>query len=522
MITNVNTEAALAAALGIAKSGDVIQLAPGTYRDVAIAGLRFADDVTITSQDSDRPAVFTGLRVKQSSGLTFENLEFRVSGNSVFVVTGSEDVHFSDISMHGSMDGNPKNDGEGLLLRDSSNVSVSGSEFQQLHWGVGHSNVEGLRIAGNDFHDIRMDGVRGGGSSNVEVSGNSFRDFDPKPNDHFDAIQFWTTNTTASAHDILIADNLFIRGSGGAAQGIFMRDEVGGLPFLNVTITGNLISGGTYNGISVNNARNVMVADNIVQGYSDRLSWIALKNVDGAVLEDNMATKVTFLDSTNITQAGTTLLAPAGDLGVAAKAAWDALQGAAGLAIEGTAASDLLFGANGDDTLDGVSGADTLVGGTGDDTYMIGAKATVTEFGDGGVDTVRTSVAFVLPNHVENLVLTGAKAIAARGNALGNQIVGNEGANVLYGWGGSDTLTGGAGADTFYFARKGGADVITDFGAGGDHDAIDASALFSAGSHATLKRAGDDVSITFSTGESILVENVRLGELQAVATGWII
>lgn len=159
----------------------------------------------------------------------------------------------------------------------------------------------------------------------------------------------------------------------------------------------------------------------------------------------------------------------------------------AGDSLEGLAGNDYLLGGQGNDTLDGGIGVDCMVGGYGDDIFYVdNANDVVSEkFSDGGNDTVYASVSYsldqngtvnpsnfngmtplgnsVLPalepaggatgNYIENLVLTGVKAINGTGNDLDNVITGNKAANVLDGKAGIDTLVGGAGADTYIVDR---------------------------------------------------------------------
>lgn len=91
----------------------------------------------------------------------------------------------------------------------------------------------------------------------------------------------------------------------------------------------------------------------------------------------------------------------------------------------------------------------------------------VTENSDEGIDTVLSSVSYVLTDNVENLNLVGNGALTGSGNALDNLLVGNDGANALYGGSGDDTLTGGAGDDLLLFAiSDSGIDSVADFADG--------------------------------------------------------
>lgn len=545
---NVVDTSSLNAALKAAKAGDTILLSSGSYA-LSVSGLKFAADVTIASANPDRPAVITGLSIKDSAGLTLRDLDLSASGagsGHPFVVYRSQDIHLERLSVHGSLDGNPHNDGKGLLIRESRDVSVTDSEFQDLAEGVAHIDSFGLTIAQNTFHHLTYDGVRGGGSSNVTISGNLFRDFFPKGGDHPDAIQFWTTNTTTSAKNIVITDNAFVRGEGAAAQGIFIRDQVGSLPYENVTITGNVVAGGMYHGVSIIGARNVVIEDNIAQGFPGMKSWVRLSKVDGGTVTGNAANEVILVDTRNVVSADNELLPLATDNGAWALARWNRPDGVGdapvtaappgGLQLFGDTAANTLSGGAGADTLDGGGGADMLTGGLGDDVFVASSNARVVELADGGVDLVRAHGAFVLPAHVERLELLGSKSAVGYGNHLDNILLGNAGGNLmrgqsgadtidgrggddrLFGDGGDDRLTGGPGRDVFVFERGGGRDTVTDFGAG---DAIDASALLQAGARVTMTATAAGLNIAFSTGESIVLSGRTVDDLQSTATGWI-
>jgi len=162
-----------------------------------------------------------------------------------------------------------------------------------------------------------------------------------------------------------------------------------------------------------------------------------------------------------------------------------------------------LVGLPGDDTLFGGTGADLMRGGIGNDVYYVDSVDDLVEeayrnnssgyedVGYGGIDTVHTNLlAYVLPDHVENLVLgetTWPEAVMwdaansptagvrkAYGNDLVNTITGGEGSEWLVGSTG-DVLIGGGGKDTLEGA--GGAPARMEGGAGDDvYLGIDSSA----------------------------------------------
>jgi Ca2+-binding RTX toxin-like protein len=145
----------------------------------------------------------------------------------------------------------------------------------------------------------------------------------------------------------------------------------------------------------------------------------------------------------------------------------------------GNAASNMLIGGAGADRLDGGAGADLMHGGSGNDTYVVDHAGDVVNESDGdGYDTVMSSISFSLADGVhavgaiENLMLTGSKAINATGSGLDNVLMGNGAANVLIGAGGADWLDGGGGVDTAsYVSSASGVSVSLALGTGLGGDA---------------------------------------------------
>ena len=297
---NVSTTSELLQALKNAKGGETILLAPGSYAGVGFSNINPASGVTIRSADDSKPAVIEHINISGSSNLNFQSMEFYADPAKdlyAFRVSASTNISFDNLDVHGTLNGSPADDTSGFLIRESSGISITNSEFQQLAFAVGFLNTNDILVQGNNFHDVRADGVRFGGSSNVVIDRNTFTSFHPAGDDHPDAIQFWTVNTTASAHNITISNNVITRGDGAQMQGIFLNDELGNRPYIDVTISNNLMVGTMYHGISVTNAQNLKVLDNQVHAYSDMKSWIQVRNSAGVEVTGNEAYQ--FLNTNN-------------------------------------------------------------------------------------------------------------------------------------------------------------------------------------------------------------------------------
>ncbi|MBA4010701.1 MAG: hypothetical protein C0481_02435 [Phenylobacterium sp.] len=289
----------------------------------------FDSAVTIASKDPDKPATLTGLTVNGSQGLTFSNLHMDFSSPWTVwnaQVVDSKNIVLNNLDFHGSMNGNPADDQNALLIRNSTGVKVTGSEFQEFSHGVSMMNSNDVRIEGNSFHDLRSDGVMSAGTSKVQVIGNTFTDFYPANGDHPDAIQFLTRGTTAKAHDILVSDNLIMRGDGGIIQGVFITDQIG-LGYDRVTVSDNVIVGGMYNGIMVSRANGLVIDGNIVAAYGDQKSWIRVSDTTNAQLTDNEAQSYVLQGNTNLTQKGDTILQALSADQIANLTKWLAAQG---------------------------------------------------------------------------------------------------------------------------------------------------------------------------------------------------
>jgi serralysin len=138
------------------------------------------------------------------------------------------------------------------------------------------------------------------------------------------------------------------------------------------------------------------------------------------------------------------------------------LTGAKNVGGNGNTLANEIVGNGGDNFIDGKTGADRMVGGDGNDTYFVDNIAdTVIEANSdlAQIDTVNTTVNYILKPTLENLNMLGTSSISASGNNRVNVMTGNSGANSLNGQGGADRMTGGDGKDV-YFVESAGDKVI--------------------------------------------------------------
>ncbi|MFM9844211.1 MAG: beta strand repeat-containing protein [Dongiaceae bacterium] len=143
--------------------------------------------------------------------------------------------------------------------------------------------------------------------------------------------------------------------------------------------------------------------------------------------------------------------------------------------IEGRGGNDWLIGNEGNDTLNAGAGIDRMEGDLGNDLYYVdNFKDFISEaFGSpSDIDSVKSTVSYLLGVGLENLELMGAAALNGTGNALDNILTGNAAANRLDGGAGEDTLIGGGGNDVYAIDVAGDDVVESDGGSKGGIDTI--------------------------------------------------
>lgn len=124
--------------------------------------------------------------------------------------------------------------------------------------------------------------------------------------------------------------------------------------------------------------------------------------------------------------------------------------GSAKISAIGNSANNTIVGNDTANVLDGGPGDDLLIGGLGDDQYFIDSiyDAPI-ELADEGIDTITSSISYILPKNFEDLILVGT-ATTGTGNEANNKITGNDYSNELYGLAGNDDLDGKGGGDRLF------------------------------------------------------------------------
>ena len=287
----IRDSAGLMKALAAAGPDTTIRLGGGLYGPLVLP--KGATRLTITSADARDRAIFSSIVARRADGLRISTVDVVSTSHDperpyLVEVEGGKGIGFDRLSVRGAAGGERFRE-YALWLRNASHVEVTRSSFSGTRYGIGLLNSSHISLTANEFSGLQTDGIRGGGVDDLAITGNVLTGFTPKPGEHPDGIQLWSTNQTSPAKGITIRDNLIARGLGRMTQGIFVRDTNGKLPFEDVVIEGNLIVGSMFNGIAVLGLDGGRIANNKVVAFADQRAWIRVDGAQNTTITGNIA-----------------------------------------------------------------------------------------------------------------------------------------------------------------------------------------------------------------------------------------
>ncbi len=147
--------------------------------------------------------------------------------------------------------------------------------------------------------------------------------------------------------------------------------------------------------------------------------------------------------------------------------------GASGADVTLSGANSEFVGSGASSSVTATGTGDTLIGGSADRFYVQDAS-TLVQAAAGTQDTIYSSVSYIAPANVDNLVLTGSANISATGNGAADMLTAGAGNDTLYAGSAADTLVAGTGADSLvgvgantYAIGSNSSNVVISTGTGG-------------------------------------------------------
>ena len=296
----VSTALQLQIAIATVKGGETILLAPGDYGNVLVKYRNLASTVTIKSADPTHDANFKDLRIDWSSGFRFQDIDIhRVLGKGeadwtpLAYVSNSSRISFVGDHFFGSLDNNCFNDGYGLRVGASKDISVVDSTFEQLHIGAIYDHVTGVVLAGNTVSNVR-EGFDFAAVHDATIAQNRLTNFVPNlaAGDHSDAIQFWNAGVNDGSSRVVIRDNVILAGTNGGTAGIFIQAEDQNPLYRHsdFTVVNNLYNGEARNGITLSGVDRATVSGNTLTTSAGALydPALILTNTTKVVADHNI------------------------------------------------------------------------------------------------------------------------------------------------------------------------------------------------------------------------------------------
>ena len=378
-----------------------------------------------------------------------------VLGNDTVTITAD---HIPPLTYSGTA-------GADTLYGGNSNDSISGLASSDTINGNG-----GADTLNGGANDDTLNGGSGNdvleGSTGSDIMRGHAGDDTFRVDDAFDQV----LEAAAQGVDNIVASVSYVLAAGFAVE-IIRTTNAAGTAAIN--LTGNNLVNNVIGNVGAN-ILNGGGGTDILQGLAGNDAYYVDNSADVIVETtgtDNVNTSVSYTLGAGVSVETLRTTNPAGTTAIN---------------LTGNNLANIVIGNAGANILSGGSGADTLRGLGGSDTYIVdSASDTIAEIASGGLDTLRTSVSYVLaPNVSIEVVRTindaGTAAINLTGNNLSNLIVGNNGANVIDGKAGADNLQGLGGNDIYVVGNTG--DVVTEAASAG-RDLVQSAVTFTLGAN---------------------------------------
>ncbi|MBM7068492.1 right-handed parallel beta-helix repeat-containing protein [Actibacterium sp. 188UL27-1] len=377
--------------------------------------------VTLSSLNSNKPAVFGAIRLDQVNNLHFDNVKFeshhngKQAGYHQIFIKDTKNVVIKNSDFDGAAKGivgsGDPNIVKGIRLADirhSEDFQFTGNTVTGYNHGLYFRDAKDAIVKNNDISKLQGDGIRMVDINNMLIEGNHIHDFIGSTYNvtHLDMIQLWSTGAKTASKNIFIRDNILDSGSGAGTQTIHMRNESVDLGregrdfyYQNIVIEDNTIKNGHIHGIHIGEVDGLKIKNNDLSVNADT-PVIGRATADGYELAKIHTPKITISkkaknvelvnqsddirripDKAKVTENTNDQKAeynppkpsaktdpdpaPAGDRNDKLFAEKN------GSRLDGGGGNDQLIGYGGDDYLRGGDGRDSIRGGGGDDTLVI-------------------------------------------------------------------------------------------------------------------------------------------------------
>lgn len=272
---SISNKSELQKALDNASRGDKLVLDSGNYGTLSLNGnskkadYKF-DDITITSKDESKPAVFERVSLTNVTNVTFDDIKFdyKSGDGKPFLFNNTKGITIVDSEIDGKLSGG-HGTGHGLWVINSEDFRLDNTDIHAFATGGHFRSVENLKVVGNHFNAISYDAMFFGRIGGALIEDNDVTMKGEAGVMHRDMIQFWNTDTNDPSHDIVIRGNSLIAAET-VTHGIYFGNDVANKSgnissfYKDILIENNTIKSGQVLGIAVAHTDGLTIRNNVV------------------------------------------------------------------------------------------------------------------------------------------------------------------------------------------------------------------------------------------------------------------